>query len=96
MENDAFLDIELNANWPNAFGYDFGERGLRPQLISLQLLLASTLPPTQLVDHLTLGDGDAWAAFTADSHANADTDCGIRANPASSFVSTTCEDINNL
>ncbi|MCU0962413.1 MAG: dockerin type I domain-containing protein [Pirellulaceae bacterium] len=69
VENDAFLDIELNATWPHASGYNFGERGLRPHLISLQLLLASSLPPTQLVGQLTLADGDAWAAFTADSYA---------------------------
>ena len=69
MENDAFLDIELNETWPHATEYFFGERGLRPHLISLRLLLASSLPPTQLVGQLTLGDGEAWAAFTAGSHA---------------------------
>jgi hypothetical protein len=69
VENDAFLDIELNETWPHATEYFFGERGLRPHLISLRLLLASSLPPTQLVGQLTLGNGEAWVAFTADSHA---------------------------
>ena len=64
VANDCFLKIHLAAG-TDAADYNFGERGLIPELISKRLFLASTPPLEELLLGLTLVDDDVWLGFQA-------------------------------
>ena len=68
-ENDYFHDVQLSGEATLATGYNFGERGLRPDLVSKQLLLASTPPYGELISRLDVVGGTGWGTFTADYYA---------------------------
>ena len=61
--NDRFYAIEL-ATDVHATGYNFGECGLRAELITKQLLLASTPSAGQLVSRMMVAD-ESWFTFRA-------------------------------
>ncbi|MHB8861524.1 MAG: putative Ig domain-containing protein [Pirellulaceae bacterium] len=61
--NDRFVDIELAADI-HATGYNFGELGLRPELIGKHLFLASTPTAEQMIAELMV-TGRRWFAFQA-------------------------------
>ena len=48
VENDRFVDVNLTAGM-EAVEYNFGERGLIPELVSKRLFLASTPPMDELL-----------------------------------------------
>ena len=56
VANDAFLDIELPAA-THATGYNFGELGLRAELIGKHLFLASTPTAEQLIAQMMVAGG---------------------------------------
>jgi len=64
VQNDCFVGIGL-APGTDALDYNFGERGLIPELISKRLFLASTPPLEELLLGLTLVDDDVWLGFQA-------------------------------
>ena len=61
--DDRFYAIEL-ATDVHATGYNFGECGLRAELITKQLLLASTPSAGQLVSRMMVAD-ESWFTFRA-------------------------------
>ncbi len=64
VANDRFYDIALPAD-VHATDYSFGERGLRAELISKRLYLASNPSGTQLASRVLAGRGTGWFWFTA-------------------------------
>ncbi|MCU0962920.1 MAG: PKD domain-containing protein, partial [Pirellulaceae bacterium] len=62
--NDRFVGIQLPAGVA-ARDYNFGERGLRPELVSKALLLASTPPREQLTAQHVNGSG--WWSWQSDA-----------------------------
>ena len=68
MLNDRCENIALTGSM-HLEGYDFGERGLRPELISKALFLASTPAPGQLAATLSVPNDRGWLTFTADRDA---------------------------
>ena len=63
VANDWFHGIELPAT-TQAIDYNFGERGLRAELIGKQLLLASTPSADQIISTMMVAGG-RWFAFQA-------------------------------
>jgi subtilase family serine protease len=68
MLNDRCENIALTGS-THLEDYNFGERGLRPELISMALFLASTPPPNRLVATYSVPDNRSWLTFTADRDA---------------------------
>ncbi|NLX54539.1 MAG: hypothetical protein GXY58_05455, partial [Planctomycetaceae bacterium] len=66
VANDQFYSIDLTSDI-HATGYNFGERGLRAELISKQLYLASSPNGQQLVTSIMAGKGANWYRFAADA-----------------------------
>ena len=58
-ENDRFVDVEITAA-TDLVNYNFGERGLRADLIGLELLYASTPSPGQLLQQLDIVGDEGW------------------------------------
>ncbi|MHB0954937.1 MAG: putative Ig domain-containing protein [Pirellulaceae bacterium] len=63
VANDRFFDIALAAG-VQATGYNFGELGLRPELMGKHLFLASTPTAEQMIAEMTVAGG-RWFAFQA-------------------------------
>jgi hypothetical protein len=59
--NDEFTDIALGSG-EEFDGYDFGERGLRPEFITRRLYLAST-PAGELLNSASLARSGTWYAL---------------------------------
>ena len=65
VENNRFVEVDLAAG-TEAVGYNFGELGLIPELISKRLFLSSTPPMEELMLQFTqLSTEDAWLGFQA-------------------------------
>jgi len=62
LANDWFDDVDV-ADAAQMQGYNFGELGLRAELISKRFYLASS-PPTEVTQYLTTTEGGHWMAFT--------------------------------
>ncbi|MHB8956711.1 MAG: putative Ig domain-containing protein [Pirellulaceae bacterium] len=63
--NDFFQDVALEPNM-RLEEYNFGERGLRAELISKRFYLASSPPPSaEIAQYLTITDDNRWFAFQA-------------------------------
>jgi len=63
MGNDCWDHMELTGSM-HLTNYDFGERGLRPELISKALFLASTPPSGSLVATYSVPNDYGWLTFT--------------------------------
>jgi subtilisin-like proprotein convertase family protein len=57
--DNQFVDIEVGA-YDELVDYNFGVRGLRPELITLELLYASTPSTGQLLQQLDVLGGERW------------------------------------
>ncbi len=65
MANDWFQEVLLEPNM-QLEGYNFGELGLRAELVSKLFFLASSPPLSQeITQYLTLTGDDSWFAFRA-------------------------------
>jgi hypothetical protein len=62
--DDCYEQIQL-ATGTGLAHFDFGERGLRPELVTLQFYFASTPPASTLLQYLDLSRGVLWYAFYA-------------------------------
>jgi len=58
-ENDRFVDVEITTP-VDLVNYNFGERGLRADLIGLELLYASTPSTGQLLQQLDIVGDEGW------------------------------------
>lgn len=66
--NDCFVDVAVSGN-VQLTNYNFGERGLRPELINLEMFYVSNLASDQLLQELDLTDGKEWFRLQAASPA---------------------------
>jgi hypothetical protein len=64
VQNDRFVDLALPGGTA-ATDYNFAERGLKAELVSKRLLLASTPPAAELVPELMVAGGSTWYDFYA-------------------------------
>lgn len=63
-ENDRFVDVVVTTA-SNLMNYNFGERGLRADLIGLELLYASTPSSDELLQQLDIVGGEGWFRLPA-------------------------------
>ena len=77
VEDDYFHDVVLSGDATDAADYNFGELGLRADLVSKSFFLASS-PPQSLViqQYLTITDHERWLAFSAPFDAFMTTEVG--------------------
>lgn len=64
VENDRFAGLVLEGGI-NAADYNFGERGLRADLVTKRLLLTSTPPTDEWVQQIMIADDGGWFSFDA-------------------------------
>ena len=64
VENDRFVGIQLGPN-DDITGFNFGELGLRLELISKRLFLSFTPSMDAMATVLTVGSNSTWANFQA-------------------------------
>ncbi|HND55152.1 MAG TPA: SdrD B-like domain-containing protein, partial [Pirellulaceae bacterium] len=64
VDNDAYRNLTLGAG-EHLDAFDFGERGLRSDLFTLQFYFSSTPRNAVLVEHLDVARGVRWYAFEA-------------------------------
>ncbi len=84
VANDWFQEIELEPNMHLA-GYNFGELGLRAELISKRFYLASSPPQSLEIErYLTITDDDSWFAFQAPFDALMTTE--VAGEPADVYI----------
>ena len=65
VEDDAFEELKLSSGNTTAVGYNFGERGLRAELVTKRLFLSSTPTGDELLRQLEVVGGERWFAFEA-------------------------------
>lgn len=68
-ENDRFVDLNI-VGGEALTDYNFGERGLRPELITKRLYMSDSPPVTQLIGQLQLGPTNGSVTFAAHSAAS--------------------------
>ena len=64
VEDNRFIDLQMQGSPTEAINYNFGERGLRAEFVSKQFFLASTPSMGELMETLDI-QGGGWRSFTS-------------------------------
>lgn len=82
VQDNRFCHLEMSGDDTSATGYNFGERGLRAEWVTKQLLLSSTPEGDQLLRQLNVVGGEGWYGFEAEYDAAVTVEMGAEVRDA--------------